>query len=86
MMNRRNYNEEVMIIKTTTIRIQDNGPYQLEGKFEIIDDTGERFEVESSVSLCRCGYSENKPFCDGTHEVIHFESTPRVKDDLMVEV
>lgn len=75
-----------MIIKTTSIHIQDNGPYQLEGKFEIMDAEGERFEVDHSVSLCRCGYSENKPFCDGTHEVIQFESTPRVNEDLMVEV
>ena len=76
----------MIIIKTPSVRIQDNGPYQLKGEFEIIDATGDRFEVGHSVSLCRCGYSENKPFCDGTHEEIHFKSTPRVKDDLMVEV
>ena len=73
-------------MKETSIHVLDDGPYQIEGDFKIVDDSGETFQVNSSVSLCRCGQSENKPFCDNTHEKIHFKSKPRAKDNLMVEV
>lgn len=70
---------------TPTIRIEDNGPYQIKGDFKIMDDTGNTYETKSDIILCRCGHSDEKPFCDGTHEEIGFESEPRAKD-LMVEV
>jgi len=34
---------------------------------------GRTFKTEPIYYLCRCGHSKNKPFCDGTHEKIHFE-------------
>jgi CDGSH-type Zn-finger protein len=34
---------------------------------------GQPVEVRNRVTLCRCGHSENKPFCDGTHEEIGFK-------------
>ncbi|MFR7812811.1 MAG: CDGSH iron-sulfur domain-containing protein [Butyricimonas faecihominis] len=38
-----------------------------------IDDTeGVRYELRNRVTLCRCGASSNKPFCDGTHVSIRF--------------
>lgn len=63
----------------------DDGPYEVTGSFEVIDSDGNSFDVRSGVSLCRCGFSGEKPFCDGTHEEIDFENAPRAKD-LMVEV
>ena len=33
---------------------------------------GHRYEVRNRVTLCRCGASKNKPFCDGTHAAIKF--------------
>ncbi len=72
-------------MKNPTIHVLDNGPYQVKGSFDVVDSDGNRFETEKDVSLCRCGYSDNKPFCDGTHEEIDFESAPRA-EDLMVEV
>lgn len=75
----------MIIINKTIIKVTDNGPYEVTGSFEIIDSHGNSFSKEGDISLCRCGYSENKPFCDGTHEEIEFKSKPRV-NELMVEV
>lgn len=60
-----------------TIKINDNGSIRITGDVELIDAEGNRFETKPSFSLCRCGHSENKPFCDGTHKKIGFESAPR---------
>jgi CDGSH-type Zn-finger protein len=57
-----------------TIRIRDNGPYVLSGDFELTDPDGNRYPTSGSFELCRCGHSSNKPFCDGTHARIGFES------------
>lgn len=69
----------------TTIKVTDDGPYEITGSFEIIDTNGNSFDAQKSVSLCRCGLSGEKPFCDGTHQDVDFESAPRA-NDLMVEV
>jgi CDGSH-type Zn-finger protein len=37
------------------------------GGIRIVSATGEVYEVRNRVTLCRCGSSRNKPFCDGTH-------------------
>jgi len=68
-----------------TIKVEDNGPYQLKGSIHLIDEKGNAFETDADISLCRCGHSDNKPFCDGTHDEIGFESAPRA-EKLMVEV
>ena len=44
-----------------------NGPLQVSGNFTIIDRDGNEVRKEEVVFLCRCGGSNNKPFCDGTH-------------------
>jgi CDGSH-type Zn-finger protein/uncharacterized Fe-S cluster protein YjdI len=44
-----------------------NGPYLLRGEVEIRDAAGRSAYRGSKASLCRCGRSENKPFCDGRH-------------------
>ncbi|WP_217587200.1 CDGSH iron-sulfur domain-containing protein [Lentibacillus saliphilus] len=59
------------------IKVNDNGSLLLTGSFEVVDADGDTFETKKAVSLCRCGESANKPFCDGTHKKIGFESTPR---------
>ena len=52
-----------------TITIRKNGPYRVEGDFTLLDHEGKTVEVTPGkpVSLCRCGASTKKPFCDGTH-------------------
>ena len=64
----------------TKIKVSDNGPYVVSGTFEIVDAEGNRFETKKAVSLCRCGRSSNKPFCDGTHKEIGFDSAPRAAE------
>jgi len=44
-----------------------SGPLWVRGGIPIIDGHGEAYEVRNRVTLCRCGRSGNKPFCDGSH-------------------
>jgi CDGSH-type Zn-finger protein len=60
-----------------TITPTDNGPYVVRGPIKLVDANGKEFEVRGTVALCRCGGSENKPFCDGTHSKLGFQSAPR---------
>ncbi|WP_408205567.1 CDGSH iron-sulfur domain-containing protein [Paraburkholderia sediminicola] len=48
-------------------QIMDAGPLHLVGEFEIVDALGNRFPNSGIFSLCRCGHSESKPYCDGAH-------------------
>ncbi len=51
-----------------TITPTENGPFMVEGADQITRmRDGETIGVRSRVALCRCGGSQNKPFCDGTH-------------------
>lgn len=59
-----------------TIKVNDNGPLRITGKVEMVDSLGNRFETKESFILCRCGLSNQKPFCDLTHKG-KFESAPR---------
>lgn len=61
------------------IAAYENGPYVVEGDVRIVDADGSAYDIEGKprVSLCRCGGSRNKPFCDGTHSRIGFEAAER---------
>ena len=64
------------------ITVNSNGPLRLEGEFTISDPTGKEFGLggRTVVSLCRCGHSENKPFCDGSHKRVGFQSEVQARD------
>jgi CDGSH-type Zn-finger protein/uncharacterized Fe-S cluster protein YjdI len=48
---------------------QSNGPCVMEGAFVVVDQEGAVVaSLGPRVSLCRCGHSANKPFCDGSHQ------------------
>ena len=66
----------------TKITPSDNGPLRIEGDFEIVDPRGKAFGLagRTAISLCRCGHSANKPFCDGTHNKIGFQSEVQARD------
>ena len=72
------------------ITIVLNGPYLVSGNAPLAEEKfvpdpvggasvayekTKDFQAEESYALCRCGHSSNKPFCDGTHETVHFIGT-----------
>ncbi|MFY0781306.1 CDGSH iron-sulfur domain-containing protein [Peribacillus simplex] len=61
-----------------TIKVNDNGSLRVSGNVELVDGEGNKIEKKESFSLCRCGLSDNKPFCDGSHKG-KFESVVRVE-------
>lgn len=56
-----------------------SGPIWVKGGIRIESADGKNYEIRNRVTLCRCGQSVNKPFCDGTHISTHFH------DDLSLE-
>jgi CDGSH-type Zn-finger protein len=65
---------KITIMATTKVTVNSNGSLKLEGDFEIVDKNGNVYGLAGRevVSVCRCGRSQNKPFCDGSHKG-HFE-------------
>ncbi|MDD5569076.1 MAG: CDGSH iron-sulfur domain-containing protein [Candidatus Pacebacteria bacterium] len=75
--------------KNKKIKIEKNGPYRVSGniplekEFVVPDENnnplswqkGEKYKTEEEYCLCRCGKSQNKPFCDFTHQKIEFDGT-----------
>lgn len=52
-----------------------NGPYLIRGPFVMADQDGNEIKVgRRVVALCRCGRSQTRPFCDGTHKAIGFRA------------
>ncbi|WP_062356096.1 CDGSH iron-sulfur domain-containing protein [Bacillus kwashiorkori] len=58
------------------IKVNDNGSLRISGDVELVDAEGNVFSTKKTFSLCRCGLSNNKPFCDGSHKG-NFESVVR---------
>lgn len=61
------------------ITVRPNGPFRVEapeGSVELVDVNGNQFDLtgKAAFALCRCGGSANKPFCDGAHNRIGFQS------------
>jgi CDGSH-type Zn-finger protein len=61
------------------ITVRRNGPFRVEapeGAIELVDADGNAYDLtgKTAFSLCRCGGSVNKPFCDGTHSKIGFQA------------
>jgi CDGSH-type Zn-finger protein len=61
------------------ITVRKNGPYRVEapeGSLELVDAEGKPYNLagKTAFSLCRCGGSVSKPFCDGTHTRIGFQA------------
>lgn len=54
--------------KSTVIQIKRNGPYHVANLSVLLDSQGRQIETREVFSLCRCGGSKNKPFCDGDHK------------------
>ena len=67
--------------ESTDIVAIDNGPLRVSGSFALKDAEGQEFDLTGrpAISLCRCGASANKPFCDGSHKTAGFESSVKAK-------
>ena len=68
------------------ITIRNNGPYAVDlttGDLELVDHEGNRIalpEGKTTITLCRCGASTRKPFCDGTHSKIGFKGANEARE------
>ena len=65
------------------LKVMDDGALQLRGdlsQIRVVDGEGQPFDFgeRRTVLLCRCGQSQNKPFCDSSHERAGFTSSVRV--------
>lgn len=58
----------------TKLTVKKNGSLVVNGDFELVDAEGNPYDLggRETISICRCGLSKNKPFCDGAHNG-HFE-------------
>ena len=61
------------------IWVLKNGPLRVKGDVVLKDADGETYDLKGreAVSLCRCGQSGNKPFCDGSHSRTGFQHEPK---------
>jgi CDGSH-type Zn-finger protein len=66
----------------TKVSVNNNGPLRIEGEFTINDAAGKEFGLagRTVISLCRCGHSANKPFCDGSHARVGFQSVCEARE------
>ena len=60
----------------------NDGSIKISGNFKIKDGSGNEFGLggRTVISLCRCGHSNNKPFCDGSHKRAGFQDTVVARD------
>ena len=59
------------------IRCRENGPLVVQGTIKVVDHLGNEFSIppgKDTVALCRCGHSNKKPFCDGSHRPTGFQA------------
>jgi CDGSH iron-sulfur domain-containing protein 3 len=65
---------------TVVIKVRHNGPYKVTGPIKVIDADDREYDLADrgeTIVLCRCGGSQSKPFCDGTHKQIGFQAGER---------
>ncbi len=60
------------------ILVQKDGPLCIRGNIEMLDQAGTVTLRDTRMALCRCGASQNKPFCDNAHRKIKFSSNVRI--------
>jgi CDGSH-type Zn-finger protein len=66
----------------TKVLIKSDGSIRVEGDFVLVDLEGKEFGLSgrTGISLCRCGHSEDKPFCDGSHRRVGFRHEVHARD------
>jgi CDGSH-type Zn-finger protein/truncated hemoglobin YjbI len=69
--------DEIDTQRPASIEVSKDGPYRVTGGVPLVDDTGAPVDRNAGASLehyalCRCGHSQNKPFCTGMHWYVNF--------------
>jgi CDGSH-type Zn-finger protein len=64
------------------ITVTHSGPIRIEGDFAVCDPKGREFGLggRTAIWLCRCGHSQDKPFCDGSHRRAEFRDEVQARD------
>jgi uncharacterized Fe-S cluster protein YjdI/CDGSH-type Zn-finger protein len=62
--------------ESAVVQAQRNGPYFLRGNVTVLDVNGQVVSRGPRVALCRCGATQNAPFCDNSHRRIGFQDPP----------
>ena len=61
-----------------TIKVRESGPYLVRGPVNLTDADGTLYQIDGdNIALCRCGGSQTKPFCDGSHKTNGFTAAQR---------
>ncbi|HEY3293407.1 MAG TPA: CDGSH iron-sulfur domain-containing protein [Candidatus Nanopelagicaceae bacterium] len=61
-------------VKKVTIQVRPNGSLRVTGTVDFVDAEGKLIRTDTNFSLCRCGHSQDKPFCDGSHRAAGFQA------------
>jgi CDGSH-type Zn-finger protein len=64
----------ISVLEDSGLKI--SGPLWVKGFIRVESGDGKSYEIRNRQTLCRCGRSGNKPFCDGTHASVRFRSKP----------
>jgi uncharacterized Fe-S cluster protein YjdI len=70
-INNQKNNKEMEI--ETKVEILENGPLLIHGVMEVTNSNGNKEKREKTTAFCRCGVSQNKPYCDGAHKKAEFK-------------
>jgi uncharacterized Fe-S cluster protein YjdI len=65
-------NKEVESLKVA-VEVMENGPLLVYGTLEVMNENGNIETKNKTTAFCRCGASNNKPYCDGAHMKIEFK-------------
>ena len=68
-----NHDEKKTETMETKVECRKNGPLLVHGDLQVTDTNGNTETKTRITAFCRCGASENKPYCDGTHNTVGFE-------------
>ena len=61
------------IIVDTQVEVLPSGPLLVYGNITVKDKDGQETNKHKVTAFCRCGHSQNKPYCDGSHVKMKFE-------------
>ncbi|MBD3748046.1 MAG: (4Fe-4S)-binding protein [Sphingobacteriales bacterium] len=67
-----NQSKNQTVATLTEVHALPNGPLMVFGDLHVKDAQGKEIVKQKSTAFCRCGYSSNKPFCDGSHKTANF--------------